>query len=121
MKTKLLIATVAALAVASTAANAGGFRYASVGGNFGTWAYSDGQAGGSAAIIGLGIGAAGSESAATSEAWKGYYSSGSSAAAANVSQFQGLGIGVAKSTSSAVAGSGVGYGIGFKLGGISHR
>lgn len=122
MKRIAMIAAVAAFALASTSAMAGGFKYGSAGGNFGKWAYGDGAAGGDAKIVGLGYGETSSESYAGSQTNKsfGYGGYGTSAMAesGNRSSFKGLGVGYAQSGSSAVAGSGIGHGFGFKVGGV---
>lgn len=120
MKRIAMIAAAAAFALASTSAMAGGFKYGSVGGNFGKWAFADGAAGGDAKIVGLGHGETLSESYAGSQTTKtyGYGSLGTSAMAesGNRSSFSGYGLGHAQSGSSAVAGSGIGHGFGFKKG-----
>lgn len=117
MTLKLLTIAAATLAVAATAANAGGFRYGSAGGNFGNWAYSDAASGGTAKVSGWQSGSTSNESYAETHNYRGYKTAGSSASTGNMSQFQTkFGMGSATSGSSAVAGSGLGKGLGFKLG-----
>lgn len=118
MNFKLITAAAIALAVVSTSAHAGGFRYKSKGGNWGSWAYSDGAAGGDAKAFGKYEGETSSESYALSENFRYHDGTGSRAESGNQSKFEveGYGMGWAHSGSSAVAGSGIGDGSGFKRG-----
>lgn len=115
---KTVVAAVAVLVLASSAAHAGGFRYGSAGGNLGNWSYSDAYAGGSANAYGFGIGetySASNSERFANESWNG---NTSGARSLNESGFRTRGFGSAHSSSSALAGGGTGAGIGFKIGGV---
>ena len=134
------IMAIAALAVGvSTAAQAGGYSFQSIGGNLGKWAYGDAAAHGDATVSGYKEGYTYSGSDASTETKKeaeikgncGYCGSGeikvekkttSNSTAYNEAGFSTYyGSGTAQSHSGAVAGSGVGVGAGFKAGNFEPR
>jgi hypothetical protein len=134
MKLVRIMAIAALAAGVSTAAQAGGYSFQSIGGNLGKWAYGDAAAHGDAQVYGYDNGYTYSGSDASTETKKeteikgncGYCGSGevkvekkttSDSYAYNEAGFSTYyGEGSAQSHSGAVAGSGVGAGIGFKAG-----
>jgi hypothetical protein len=121
MKLVRIMAIAALAAGVSTAAQAGGYSFQSIGGNLGKWAYGDAAAHGDAKVSGYDYGYTESQSYADTETKKEHRDykkkSSSYSSAGNYATFEVYGgEGSAQSHSGAVAGSGVGAGIGFKAG-----
>ncbi len=116
MKIVSVLTVAATLALASTAASAGGFKYGSVGGNLGTFSNINGSAFGSAKTHSYYGGHTSSESYIEVKAWKGYGSAGAHGSTGNQSSFKGYG--EAHSQSGISASAGAGYGIGGQFGGF---
>lgn len=117
MKIVSVLTVVATLALASTAASAGGFKYGSIGGNFGTFSnINGGSFGGAKSHSYYGGGSTSSETYIDVKAWKGYGSAGASGSTGNQSSFTGYG--EAHSQSGLTASAGAGYGVGGQFGGF---
>ncbi len=126
MKIATVIAA-AVLALTATSASAGGFKYGSLGGNYGTFANINGGSFGSAKVSSYGKrcrkgcrsgGSTSSETYLEIKSYKTYNSAGAYGSTGNQSSFKGFGRGTAHSQSGLTASAGVGYGIGGQIGGF---
>lgn len=122
MKLVRIMAIAALAAGVSTAAQAGGYSFQSISGNFGKFAYGDAAANGDAKVSGNNSGYTLSDSYAETTTKKnrpygGKKKTSSASYGGNYSEFKtDYGSGTAQSHSGAVASSGVGVGVGFKIG-----
>jgi len=144
MKLVRIMAIAALAAGVSTAAQAGGYSFQSIGGNLGKWAYGDAAAHGDATVNGRKTGGTYSRSYAHNKAKTKHKISGNVSigcgfcVSGNIQQtkkaedkayshnYSGFsapygGLGSAQSHSGAVAGSGAGHGDGYKFGSFAPR